>query len=65
MRRSHIAPFGPILTCRTDFTALTIFEQFKKESTTTAVERVLKKLAESKAKEILTVCFVLICEKTV
>ena len=39
----------------TDFTALTIFEQFKKEPSTTAVERVLKKLAESKAKEILAV----------
>ncbi|GJE95961.1 ADP/ATP carrier receptor [Phanerochaete sordida] len=36
-----------------DFTALTIFEQFKKETTTNAVERVLKKLAESKAKEVL------------
>jgi mitochondrial import receptor subunit TOM70 len=38
-----------------DFTALTIFEQFKKEPSTTAVERVLKKLAEAKAKEVLAV----------
>ena len=39
----------------TDFTTLTIFEQFKKEPTTTAVERVLRKLSEQKAKEILAV----------
>ena len=55
MRHFRLSSLWSVLNDSADFTALTIFEQFKKETTTNAVERVLKKLAESKAKEILAV----------
>lgn len=54
-RAQAFEQLGNLTAALNDFTAATIIDQFRNDSASKSVERVLKKIAESKAKSILQV----------